>query len=130
MPTVGWALLTDARMIYHGISKRQNQTLDCRLLDIDSVEAIGQRGYGRVAATLAGRPFVIETFDGPPAQLFAAQVREEVEAAKERAPQNIQTARAATPSLAQEISKLADLRSNGTLSEAEFAIAKDRLLSG
>lgn len=127
-PTVGWAVITDSRILYHGISKRQIQSIDCRLVDIDSIEAVAQNGYGKVTATMAGRPFIVGMLDGPDAQAFAERARLEVEAAKTRerlasAPDGL-----VSQSLAAELSKLADLRVAGVLTDDEFTQAKARLL--
>jgi hypothetical protein len=86
----------------------------------------------RIATVSAEYVFVSDSIGNDQLRMFLIPIQPRIRGAQATAPASPHPAHApaAAPSVADELAKLAKLRNDGVLSEAEFALAKARLLEG
>lgn len=84
----------------------------------------------RIATISAEYLFVSDSIDSDRLRMFLIPIQPRIRAAQATAPSLVMSPPPASSSVADELTKLARLRDEGVLSEAEFTAAKTRLLAG
>lgn len=84
----------------------------------------------RIATVSAEYVFVSDAIDSDRLRMFLIPIQPRIRAAQATAPSLVMSPPPASSSVADELTKLARLRDEGVLSEAEFTSAKTRLLGG
>ena len=131
LDTIGFLCLTDRRLVFRGA--RGNSLLNLEEIDEINIYS-GGGGSFLVSMTTGG---LIEVRVGPESSYFEIStqsstaemwqaLQEQWTAAKSNAKEGVSTP---TNGVADELKKLADLRAEGILTEEEFVVEKQRLLS-
>lgn len=125
----GLLALTGERVIFAGVARRETVEREHPLTEIASIEFEHGLLNSFVRVRLAPAPDeVAATYRPDPGKTaaFVAAVENGIESARNRERRPVPD----EPSLADELTRLADLHDRGALTDEEFAAAKSRLLGG